>query len=279
MKSDETLEAFRFQLEKASGRPAFITAGCMSISDRRYRKNIHGPYLKIDPFDLLLSSLWDQGKCVHRDTVIQEDRSKDLYYYDLVESPTVMIAIPYLEGDYSSDKANQIKNWFKTIGISRGINNTLQIIHKYENIPIQFQSYYTSWTIRSSIPKASGIRFHTSVPIEVPNFQANKWYINTTFHIKSEILSILLPPGQYNGLPRIVQDELNHYIITECDAGPCIVCRGESKEQIHLAVKDYDSRANIYATGKICRACTKNTFNAWQTLLDDKALSTKQLLI
>lgn len=137
-----------------------------------------------------------------------------------------------------------------------------------ERVPTELTPYTKELKKRvgSKLVTRTGIGFLRSLGwIYNPLVRHESWHLGLGVEPRhGASFTTLQSPGFYNGAPVTAIEDINCWAISDCDPGPCIICRGRSKERRHLGTFQ-----GSYLKGHMCKICAKQAFEAWSKILDE----------
>lgn len=264
---DENLETMRQKLVEVHKRPVYLASCYRRSNGTHFKKPGEETYGYIRALDMYLSQ-WVSDGCVKRETT--SDPRYDNYYFDLRLSNHLRFLCPQTPDDTKDlsreDKYSRRANAFKSVGLNSGLHEVTNIwLESDDLVPEDLKPfvYEQKRSMGGTIKRKPCLTFIESQFIETPNELRSKWHVAELERVPFKPIQ---PPGQYSGRKIGSPETINHTLIVDCPAGPCIICHGKSGETRHLASLAYSTEA--YATGHICRTCTRGVFAEWQGLLD-----------
>jgi hypothetical protein len=266
----ENLDEMVARLSSLRNRPVFV-ASCLNIRNYGpplFKRPGGTGYEKVDALEAFLST-W---------RVLDYDHKTSPKGRDLAEANVVHVVYPLrLDEHYSRGWLDQKGDDFVDIDLHDEINSNRSVVLTNDLVvPDALSTYvaeYSDDRRGKYKPPIRGILFAISESVVRPRLRKVVWHVGyegeiNSGGVRSGIIraATLYPPGHYSGRAITSSDGVNNVVVLKKTPGSCVVCRGRSKECVHIAFLDYGQLACF-----VCRACAKNTFSAWQGIMDEWA--------
>jgi hypothetical protein len=250
----ERLDDMVKKLSSTLQRPVYVVGNTSNGRGHVYRRPGADEYQPMDSLALYLSG-YEQSDCVRR---VDDGESK--FYYDLIPPTWVSIVFPR----HKAESNETFRDALKDVGLSP-LSNPQVTIWLLEEAPPELRGFVVD-KLRPAIRMACPVlSFFSSETILYPAEMRHDWHPGLKVRSKyGPPFVTLQAPGQYGSKPLTSVFDVNIRCLVDCDAGPCVVCRGASGDRRHIA-----DLGSGHPEGHICRSCAHRTFEAWEKLLTD----------
>jgi hypothetical protein len=285
---DETLEAFQKALEGVvpAGRPVLVAGANRPCGnkDTKLLYRLKGVEVPLSTIGLFLSQWrWRTNPDCPPPNVWKttpEERAQFTYELDLLPAKYLKFLVPALPGDLETFGRSVTEPtrawpvsaplWFQDAGVPGDINghHTLEVETSPEDLEEfpELSPYLQAWRKQGDPPwraDRQGVRFWRSCPVENPLILQEGWFLDA-HSVDGDAVATLCPPGQYHGDPHLSLEEFNQMCLVQRAAGSCVVCRGRSGCEDHIANMGSARHRNL-----VCKPCFKQAVVGWLGLLEN----------
>ena len=196
-------------------------------------------------------------------------RTREKLAFFLPWALEVSTALPAKEqGRLHSEESSRYRDFFKSVNLVKDYQIVSVNVEGVDLDPVLLPFVRTCRHAARGRGFFKAIQFCGSEEIQAPVFVRREWELEglNLGHKGTDSAHSLLPPGQHNGKEWPVAESWNRYMVVEKPPGECITCHGSSGETRHFGHVTFGPEP--YATGLVCRACAKNTFEQWLKILN-----------
>lgn len=211
-------------------------------------------------------------------------------FLDISNVEAVVLCIPWMPRDriYKADgkidtqaecedlhrREKVYRDWFQSVGLHCGISPHVVVSVEGVEVPEDLGLYVFNQR-RSHFSRDTttyrALRFYVSDIIANPikTVRREAFHKATRENVQKYGLTTyrqIVAPGHHLPNDSVTAESWNRYLVADKDPGDCIVCAGASGERKHFGHITWGP--GPYATGLICRACARASFDQILALLD-----------